>query len=77
MPNFSQARPPRYHHFVLLLWEERDADGQHAAWRFSLQDSQKEARIGFKNLEAVVVFLEQWMKSSSEINSSESFPKEN
>jgi len=77
MPNFSQARPPRYHHFVLLLWEERGADGQHAAWRFSLQDSQKEARSGFKNLEEVVVFLEQWMKSSSEINSSESFPKEN
>ncbi|MCK6540311.1 MAG: hypothetical protein L6Q26_09655 [Anaerolineales bacterium] len=66
MPIFSQARSPRYHHFVLLLWEERDADGQHESWRFSLQDSQKEARIGFKNLEELTAFLEQWMKDSSE-----------
>jgi len=66
MPNFSQARPPVYHHFVLLLWEERDADGRHAAWRFSLQDSQKEARIGFKNLEELTAFLEGWMKDSFE-----------
>jgi hypothetical protein len=66
MPNFSQARLPRYRHFVLLLWEERGADGHHAAWRFSLQDSQKEARIGFKNLEELNAFLEGWMKSSSD-----------
>ncbi|MCC6501116.1 MAG: hypothetical protein IT313_12695 [Anaerolineales bacterium] len=63
-------RPPRYHHFVLLLWEERDADGHRQAWRFSLQDSQKEARIGFKNLEELVSFLETWMKDSSETDSS-------
>ena len=66
MPDLS---PPRYRHFVLLVWEERGADGQHVAWRFSLQDSQKEARIGFKNLEELTAFLEGWMKSSSEDNS--------
>lgn len=66
MPNLSPARPPRYHHFVLLVWEERDADGHHLAWRFSLQDSQEEERIGFKNLDELVAFLERWMKSSSE-----------
>ena len=66
MNEISQSRPPRYHHFVLLLWEERDANGQHVTWRFSLQDSQKEARIGFKNLEELTAFLERWMKSSSE-----------
>jgi hypothetical protein len=65
MPDLS---PPRYHHFVLLVWEERGADGRHAAWRFSLQDSQKEARIGFKNLEELTVFLEGWMKDSSNDN---------
>ncbi len=70
MPNFSQARPPRYHHFVLLLWEERGADGHHTMWRISLQDSQKEARIGFKNLEELTVFLEGWMKDSPEDDSS-------
>jgi len=63
MPDLS---PPRYHHFILLVWEERGADGSHVAWRLSLQDSQKEARIGFKNLEELMVFLDKWMKDSSE-----------
>ncbi|MBI5824140.1 MAG: hypothetical protein HZB18_08950 [Chloroflexi bacterium] len=76
MPESTQARPPRYHHFVLLLWEERGADGQHVTWRFSLQDSQKEARIGFKNLEELTAFLDGWMKSSSEDDSNNISPKE-
>lgn len=65
MPDLS---PPRYHHFVLLVWEERGLDGHRIAWRFSLQDSQKEARIGFKSVEELVSFLESWMKDSSEDN---------
>ncbi len=77
MPNPTHLRPPVYHHFVLLLWEERSADGQHETWRFSLQDSQKEERIGFKNLEELTAFLESWMKSSSEDNSKVLSPKEN
>jgi len=75
MPNFSQTRPPLYHHFVLLVWEERGADGQHVTWRFSLQDSQKEARIGFKNLEELTAFLESWMKESSEDDSKKEMTK--
>lgn len=69
MPNFSQSRRPRYHHFVLLLWEERDTNGQHLSWRFSLQDSQKEERIGFKNINDLTAFLERWMESPSEDDS--------
>jgi hypothetical protein len=69
MTDFLQVRPPQYHHFVLLVWEERGADGHHIAWRFSVQDSQKEARIGFKNLEELTGFLERWMKDSSEADS--------
>lgn len=69
MPEISQTRPPHYHHFVLLVWEERDTNGQHVTWRFSLQDSQKEARIGFRNLEELTAFLERWMKDSSEDDS--------
>ena len=72
MTNISNSCPPRYHHFVLLLWEERDANGRLVTWRMSLQDSQKEARIGFKNLEELTKFLEAWIKDSSENN----FPKE-
>ena len=75
MPNFLQARPPHYHHFVLLVWEERGADGQHEAWRFSLQDSQKEARVGFKSLNELTAFLENWMKDSSEDNSKKEMTK--
>lgn len=61
--------PPRYHHFVLLVWEERGMDGQHTAWRFSLHDPHKEARIGFENLNELTAFLESWMRDSSEDNS--------
>jgi hypothetical protein len=68
MPNSTNLKSPRYHHFVLLVWEERDAEGRHVTWRFSLQDSQKEERIGFKNLDELTAFLERWMKSSSEEN---------
>ncbi|MDP1548092.1 MAG: hypothetical protein Q8L87_18935 [Anaerolineales bacterium] len=71
MPNSTNLQPPRYHHFTLLVWEERDANGQHVTWRFSLQDSQKELRIGFKNLEELTAFLERWMKDSSEVDSNE------
>jgi len=66
MPVLLETRPPRYHHFVLLVWEERDADGQHVTWRFSLQDSQKEARIGFKNLNDLTAFLERWIQTPQE-----------
>ena len=76
MPNFLQARPPQYHHFVLLVWEERGTDGQHEAWRFSLQDSKKEARIGFKSLNELTAFLETWMKDSSEDSQTDHSPKE-
>ncbi|GMV33687.1 MAG: hypothetical protein DYG85_17065 [Chloroflexi bacterium CFX1] len=68
MTAISQPRPPRYHHYILLVWEERGADENHAAWRFSLQDSQTETRIGFKNLEELTAFLEKWMNDSSENN---------
>lgn len=75
MPTLLQARPPHYRHFILRVWEERGADGQHEAWRFSLQDSQKEARIGFKNLEELTAFLESWMKDSSEDSSKKEMSK--
>ena len=68
MSNFLPARPPHYHHFILLVWEERGTDGQNSAWRFSLQDSQKEERIGFKDLNELTMFLEKWMKDSSQVN---------
>jgi hypothetical protein len=73
MPDF-EPHPPRYHHFVLLLWEERDLDGLHVAWRFSLQDPHEKVRIGFKNIEGLTAYLEGWMKDSSE-NNTQNFNK--
>lgn len=69
----QSPRLPVYHHFILLVWEERDVEGNHMAWRFSLQDSQKEMRIGFKDLDELKFFLKKWMEKPSEENS----PKEN
>lgn len=73
MSVLNNARSPVYHHFVLLVWEERDSAGRHVTWRFSLQDSQKEARIGFKDIDELKAYLESWMKKSI-VNIS---PKEN
>jgi hypothetical protein len=63
MPVLTALRPPVYRHFVLLVWEERDSDGNRLAWRFSLQDSQQEARVGFGNLEELKTYLEQWLEA--------------
>jgi hypothetical protein len=65
MSNF-ETRGPRYHHFVLLLWEERGADGRHSTWRFSLQDSQADTRVGFTDIKDLQAFLERWMKDADE-----------
>ncbi len=73
MPVLSNVRSPMYHHFVLLVWEECDSQGRHVTWRLSLQDAQKEVRIGFKNVDELKTYLEDWMKNSS-VNIS---PKEN
>lgn len=77
MPDSFQVRSPRYHHFVLLVWEERNANGEHLVWRFSLQDTQKEERTGFTNLEDLTAFLERWMNDASEGHANALSPKEN
>jgi hypothetical protein len=57
-------KPVRYHHFILLIWEERDNQGQHLAWRLSIQESHQEARIGFKNIEELSRYLERWLSAA-------------
>lgn len=76
MPEISQTRPPHYHHFVLLVWEERDTNRQHVTWRFSLQDSHEEERIGFSSLVELTAFLERWMNDPSATDSNNFSPKE-
>ena len=50
----------------LLVWEERDADGQHVTWRFSLQDAEGGA-CRIKNLDELTTFLERWMEIDRKI----------
>jgi hypothetical protein len=66
----SQSRPSVYHHFILLVWEERGMDGPYVTWRFSLQDSQNTERMGFKNLEELKNFLEKWLKTPQPVEKS-------
>jgi hypothetical protein len=58
----SFKTPPRYHTFLLTLWEERTEDPDlPSAWRFRLEDPRTGQRQGFANLEALMVALGQEM----------------
>lgn len=52
--------PPRYHTFLLTLWEERNEDPDlPSVWRFRLEDPRTGQQRGFANLEALMAALEQ------------------
>lgn len=59
-------KPVGYRHFILSIWEERDERGGHVTWRFSLQDAQKGGRVGFKNLEELTKYLQDWIEASAQ-----------
>ena len=63
--NFSK-KPPRYHIFLLTLWEERSQDlAKAAVWRFRLEIPRSGERRGFATLEELMAFLEEpdtWWK---------------
>jgi hypothetical protein len=62
-------KPPRYHTFLLTLWEERNEDANvPGAWRFRLEDPRTGRQQGFANLEALVMALEQEMVDGDESN---------
>jgi hypothetical protein len=51
-------RPPRYHAYLLRLWEERSDDGrQRLGWRFQLEDAHTQQRHGFADLAALLAYL--------------------
>jgi hypothetical protein len=53
-------RPPRYHTFLLTLWEERNEDPNvPSVWRFRLEDPRTGLQQGFASLEALMMALEQ------------------
>jgi hypothetical protein len=58
----SFKTPPRYHTFLLTLWEERTEDPDLlSAWRFRLEDPRTGQQQGFASLEALMVALGQEM----------------
>lgn len=57
MPLNASARPPRYHTFLLRLWEE---GGSAPVWRYSLENPHTGERLGFKTLDELRAFLEEW-----------------
>ena len=49
---------PRYHAYLLRLWQERPASSERpAVWRLSLEDTRTRQRRGFGSLEGLVAFL--------------------
>ncbi len=54
-----QAKPPRYHSFLLRFWEERGEEQEQTVWRFSLEDPLTDQRYGFASLEA----LSDWIQA--------------
>jgi hypothetical protein len=52
------TQAPRYRSFLLRCWEEpSQTPDQQAIWRFSLEDVETSERRGFRDLEALVVFM--------------------
>ena len=57
---FVHERPPRYGAYLLRYWEVRSGrPGQPGTWRFSLEAAGTEERHAFRDLEALVAFLER------------------
>ena len=53
-------QPPRYHIYLLTLWEERNEDpNSPTVWRFRLKDPRTGQRQGFANLETLMTTLQQ------------------
>ena len=51
----------------MRLWQDgRGREEDQPIWRLSLENPHTSERMGFKDLEALVAFLEQWMGESEQ-----------
>lgn len=67
MSQRQRDRPPRYHIFVLSLWETGGGQGDASVrWRYSLQDPHTAERSGFTTLADMDAFLLQRMTQWAE-----------
>jgi hypothetical protein len=57
---FVHDGPPRYGAYLLRYWEVRsDRPGRPSSWQFSLEEAGTGERHGFRDLEALVAYLER------------------
>ena len=60
LPN-SEKRAAHHQSFILSLWTEA---GERSPWRFSLENPRTAERIGFKQLDELMRFLQAWTQNS-------------
>ncbi|MCC7362124.1 MAG: hypothetical protein IT317_21750 [Anaerolineales bacterium] len=73
MPQKPSHRPPRYHTFLLGLWNEA---GSAPAWRCSLENPHTGERWGFSTMEELAAFLTAWTQQRSDPNGRAAPPAE-
>jgi len=57
---FLHDGPPRYGAYLLRYWEVRsERPGQPSSWQFSLEEAGTGELHGFRNLEALLAYLER------------------
>jgi hypothetical protein len=55
----TRQQPPRYHAYMLRVWEERSDDhAQSALWRFQVEDPHTGRRHGFNDISALFRYLQ-------------------
>lgn len=57
MPQDQSLRSPRYHTFLLSLWDEA---GGAPAWRCSLENPHTGERRGFGSIDELAAYLKEW-----------------
>ena len=51
--------PPRYHAYMLRMWEERsEGDAQRALWRFQVEDPHTGRRRSFDSFSTLFTYLQ-------------------
>lgn len=61
----TPRRPPRYRTFLLSLWAEAESAPN---WRCSLENPHTGERKGFKSVEELATFLQEWITQQSAEN---------
>jgi hypothetical protein len=68
----SQRLTRRYHSFVLNLWQEGSAlPNAPPVWRFSLTHPHSGERTGFRSIEDLLAFLQNWTQSPDPVSKGE------